>query len=380
MKMKIKTKLWIAIPIGLVALVATLGGTKAAQIGAMIKAGASFQPPPEAVTSATVQRTDWVASRTAIGTLVAARGVTLGSELPGLVKEITFDSGADVKKGALLVRLDTSAEEAQLQAAEADAALANVNLDRARALRKAESMAPADLDAAEARAKQAAATVANLRAVIAKKSIRAPFDGRLSIRQVELGQVLSAGAPIATLQSVTPIHSDFWLPQQALADLRPGQAVQLRTDTFPGAVWKGQITAINPEVDAATRNVKVRATFPNGDGRLRPGMFANVDVLSPDTHQVTFIPVTSVLYAPYGDSVYLIEKARDPAGQEKLTVRQQFVRLGERRGDFVAVTSGLEPGQTVVSSGAFKLRNGMTVMVNDALAPKASLSPRPSER
>jgi membrane fusion protein (multidrug efflux system) len=378
--MKTKTKLWIAIPLGLVLLVVTLGGTKAAQIGAMIKAGAAFQPPPEAVTSAVVQKTEWVASRNAIGSLVAMRGVTLGAEVAGLVREIAFDSGEAVKKGALLVRLDTSAEEAQLQSAEADATLARVNLERARSLRKAESMSPADLDLAEAKAKQADAAVANLRAIIAKKSIRAPFDGRLSIRQVELGQVLSAGAPIASLQSVTPIHADFWLPQQALADVKVNQAVQLQTDTFPGALWKGEITAINPEVDAQTRNVKVRATFPNADGRLRPGMFANVDVLSPEKHEVTFIPVTSVLYAPYGDSVYVIEKKKDDAGKEKLTVRQQFVRLGERRGDYVAVVSGVEPGQTVVGSGAFKLRNGMTVMVNDALAPRASLTPKPSER
>lgn len=378
--MKTKTKLWIAIPVGLLLLVGTLGGTKAAQIGAMIKAGAAFAPPPEAVTSAPVGQTEWVASRRAIGTLVAQRGVTLGAEVPGLVREITFDSGASVKKGQLLVRLDTSSEEAQLKAAEADAALARVNAERARSLRKAESMSPADADAAEARAKAADAAVANLRAIIAKKAIRAPFDGRLSIRQVELGQVLSAGAPIASLQSVTPIHADFWLPQQALVDLHTGQAVQLQTDTFPGALWKGEITAINPEVDEATRNVKVRATFPNADGRLRPGMFANVEVLSPEKHEVTYLPVTAVLYAPYGDSVYVIEKGKDPAGKEKLTVKQQFVRLGERRGDFVAVLEGVKPGQTVVGSGAFKLRNGMTVVVNDTLAPQASLTPRPSER
>jgi membrane fusion protein (multidrug efflux system) len=378
--MKTKTKLWIAIPVGLLLLVATLGGTKAAQIGAMIKAGAAFVPPPESVTSAQAERTEWVASRQAIGTLVAMRGVTLGSELPGLVRAINFDSGQAVKKGALLVRLDTSAEEAQLQAAQADAALARLNLERARSLREAETNAPADLDLAVARAKQAEATVANLQAIIAKKSIRAPFDGRLSIRQVELGQVLSAGTPIASLQSVTPIHADFWLPQQALADLHTGQAVQLQTDTFPGAAWKGEITAINPEVDPATRNVRVRATFPNADGRLRPGMFVNIDVLAPERHEVTIIPATSVLYAPYGDSVYLIEKAKDQAGKEQLTVKQQFVRLGERRGDFVAVVSGLDPGQTVVGSGAFKLRNGMRVAVNDALAPKASLSPTPPER
>ncbi|HYD55199.1 MAG TPA: efflux RND transporter periplasmic adaptor subunit [Gemmatimonadaceae bacterium] len=378
--MKTKTKLWIAIPIGLVLLVGALGGVKAAQIGAMIQAGATFAPPPESVSSVEVQATEWISTRTAIGTLVPARGVTLGAEIPGLVREIAFESGAAVKKGAVLVRLDTTAEQAQLEAAEADAALAAVNLERAQSLRKAESNAPADLDAAEARAKAAAAAVANLRAMIAKKTIRAPFDGRMSIRQVELGQVLAAGTPIATLQSVTPIHADFWLPQQALADLQLGQAVRLRTDTFPNDTWKGEITAINPGVDEATRNVKIRATFQNPDGRLRAGMFANVEVLSNEKRKVVVIPVTSVLFAPYGDTVFLIESKKDQGGKDQLTVRQQFVRLGERRGDFVAVASGLEPGQRVVASGGFKLRNGMNVAVNNALAPKAQLAPTPSER
>jgi membrane fusion protein (multidrug efflux system) len=378
--MKTKTKLWIAIPIGLLLAVGTLGGVKAAQINTMIKAGASFRPPPEAVSSAVVQESEWVASRQAVATLVAARGVTLGSELAGLIREITFESGAEVKKGAVLVKLDTSAEEAQLQSAQADAALAELNLERTRSLRKGGSSSQADLDAAEARAKQTSAAVANLQAIIAKKSIRAPFDGRISIRQVELGQVLPAGAPIASLQSVTPIHADFWLPQQALVDLRAGQKVQLQTDTFPGASWQGQVTAINPEVDPATRNVKVRATFENRDGRLRPGMFANAQVLSADAHRVLLIPATAVLYAPYGDTVFTIQEGKDASGKEARTVRQQFVRLGERRGDFVAVSSGLEEGQQVVSSGAFKLRNGMPVTVNNALAPNAQLQPAPQER
>jgi len=378
--MRIRTKLWIAIPLGLVAVLAALGGVKAAQINTLIKAGAAFSPPPESVSAAEVRKERWVARRLAIGSLVAVHGVTLGSEVAGLIREINFDSGAAVRKGALLVKLDTSAEEAQLQAARADAELARISLERARRLREAGSTSPADLDAAEAHDKQASAAVANLEAIIAKKSIRAPFDGRISIRQVELGQVLSAGAPVASLQSITPIHADFWLPQQDLIDLKEGQAVQLVTDTFPQDTWKGAITAINPEVDPGTRNVKVRATFPNPNGRLRPGMFANVEVLSAEQHEVVVIPVTAVLYAPYGDTVYVIEQGKDAAGHEALTVRQQFLRLGEKRGDFVEVESGLSPGQRVVSSGAFKLRNGMAVAVNEALAPDAQLHPTPPER
>jgi membrane fusion protein (multidrug efflux system) len=377
--MTTKKKLWIGAVLGIVVLVAALAGVKAAQIGSMIKAGKSFVPPPESVTSAKVEASQWEASRSAIGTLVAVRGVTLGSELPGLLREITFESGSYVKKGQVLVKLDTSAEEAQLSASEADASLAKLNLDRAKSLREGGANTQADLDAATARAKQTQATVANLEAVIAKKTIRAPFDGRISIRQVELGQVLQAGTPIASLQSVSPIHADFYLPQQALAEVKAGQRARLRTDAFPGGSWEGEVTVVNPEVDVATRNVRFRATFTNGDGRLRPGMFANVEVLSPEKRPALLIPATSVLFAPYGDSVFVIEEKKDESGKTSAVARQKFVRLGERRGDFVAVAAGLSAGETIVSSGAFKLRNGMAVVVNNALAPDAKLAPRPVE-
>jgi membrane fusion protein (multidrug efflux system) len=247
-------------------------------------------------------------------------------------------------------------------------------------LRQSESNAQADLDTAEARLKQASASAAALEATIAKKTIRASFDGRISIRQVELGQVLAPGTPIASLQSVSPIHADFWVPQQALAELKPGQKVRMRTDTFPGPDWEGEISTINPEVDVATRNVRVRATFRNEDGRLRPGMFANVDVFSSERKPVLLIPATAVIFAPYGDSVFAIEDQKDRSGRPSKVARQKFVRLGERRGDFVAVASGLSAGDTIVSAGAFKLRNGMAVAVNDALAPDASLSPKPTDQ
>jgi membrane fusion protein (multidrug efflux system) len=377
--MKHKARQRIVLIVGLLAVVGILVGVKAGQIFTMVRAGESFVPPPEAVTSARVETAQWEAARAAIGSLVAVRGVTLGAELPGLVREIAFENGTSVKQGSVLVKLDTTAEEAQLDAALADAQLAKVNLDRTRRLRRGEANAQAELDAAEAHARQAGATVANLRAIIAKKTVRAPFDGRVSIRQVELGQILSPGTPIASLQTVDPIYADFWLPQQALADLKPGQRARLRTDTFPDARWEGTVTTVNPEVDPATRNVRVRATFPNGDARLRPGMFANVEVLSPEKRTVLIVPATAAIFAPYGDSVFAIEQKKDPAGKTVSVVHQKFVRLGERRGDLVAVVSGLAAGETVVSSGAFKLRNGATVAVNDALAPKAQLAPKPTE-
>ena len=393
--MKTKTKLWTGTLGGLLLLVLLLGGVKAGQIGAMIAVGKTFAPPPEAVTSATVAASEWRPSRPAIGTLVAVRGVTLGAELPGLIRQVGFESGQAIRRGELLVRLDTSTEEAQLQAAQAEAVLARLALTRAESLRQGEANTQADLDAARARAQQAEAAVAGLDATIAKKTIRAPFDGRIAIRQVELGQVVSPGTPIASLQSVDPIHVEFWLPQQALADLRVGQEVQARTDTFPGQPWSGRITTINPEVDVATRNVRVRATLPNPDGRLRPGMFANVEVVSAEQRPVLLIPATAVMFAPYGDSVFVLgappagegaggtptgaaPKGEAPRAAGGLVAQQRFVRLGERRGDLVAVASGLAAGETVVSSGAFKLKNGMAVVVKNDLAPDARLAPAPA--
>jgi len=307
---------------------------------------------------------------------VAVRAVTVASEVPGLVRRIGFESGAFVHRGDVLVELDSSTEQAQLAAAKADAELARATLERSRTLRASDYSSAADLDAADARAKQTTATVAQLQATIAKKTIRAPFDGRVAIRQVELGQVLSPGTLVASLQSIHPIHADFWLPQQALTDLASGMKVRLRTDVFPQQSWEGEVTTINPEVDVSTRNVRVRATFSNPDGRLRPGMFANVDVISPQKRSVVAIPSTAVIYAPYGDSVFALEK-KEGANDGALVARQKFVRLGERRGDLVAVISGLTAGETVVSSGAFKLRNGAAVVVRNDFAPAAELAPKP---
>ena len=377
--MKSKTKQRIFVAVGLVVVVGILVGVKAGQIVNMVRAGESFVPPPLAVSSAKVQGAEWDATRAAVGTLVAVQGVALGAEVPGRVREIAFESGASVKRGDVLVRLDTSAEEAQLASAVADAEFARATLERTNKLRRSEANAEADLDAAQAHAKQAEAAVANLRAIIAKKTIHAPFDGRVAMRQVNLGQILSPGTPIASLQEVSPIYLDFWLPQQALRDLKAGQRVQLHTDTFPDAVWRGQVTTVNPEVDPATRNVLVRATFSNDDGRLRPGMFGNVEVLSSEKRPVLTIPVTAVIYAPYGDSVFAIEQQKGQGGQTVAAARQKFVRLGEKRGDLVEVVSGLRAGETIVGSGGFKLRNGASVAVNDALAPKAQLAPKPTE-
>ena len=292
-----------------------------------------------------------------------------------------------------MVKLDTTNEEAQLASAKADSELAQATLARARALRKGEANTPAELETAEARAKQTQAIVANIQATITKKTIRAPFDGRVAIKQVERGQVVSPGTPIATLQSVDPIYAEFTLPQQALADLKIGQIATMRVDSFPGKTWQGAVSTVNSEVDSATRNISVRATFPNKEGVLRPGLFANVEVNASDQRDVLIIPATSVVYAPYGDTVFVLAPPQNaPRGELKHDDRLQdrapptfeaqprFVRLGERRGDLVAVESGLTAGETVVSNGAFKLRKGARVVLNDDLAPPVELDPRPTDK
>jgi len=376
--MKARTKVWVTSMVALFIVFGVVAGIKAAQIGAMIESGKSFVQPPEVVASAKAEMIQRRATTNAVGTLVAVRAVTLGAELPGTVRAVAFDSGTSVKTGHVLVRLDTSAEEAQLAAADADAALAKTTLEREQKLSEEGANRPSDVDAAKARFKQTEANVTNLRATIAKKVIRAPFDGRIAIRQVELGQVLSGGVPIASLTSVSPIYAEFWLPEQALAELMLGQHARIRSDAFGDAKWDGEITTINSEVDAQTHTLRVRATFANDDGTLRPGMFVNVEVFARDEKPALIIPQTAVLYAPYGDSVFVLEEEKGDAGKATIA-RQRFVRLGDRYGDFVAITSGLSAGETVVSDGAFKLRNGSHVTVNNALAPDAALAPLPRE-
>lgn len=364
--------------IGLVILIAILGAIKAMQIGAMIKQGKKFVPPPETVTSAGVKADSWDASLTAVGTLNAVQGVTVGAELVGKVVKIAFEAGASVKKGDILLRQDTSSEEAQLPGAVAQAALSRTNLDRAEQLLAKGIIARADLDNAIANAAQAQAQVENIRATIAKKTIRAPFSGQLGIRQVNLGQILREGDPIVTLQSLDPIYVDFTLPQQQLPLVSLGLPARVTSDAMPGVTIEGRITAMNPQVDAETRNIKVEATVVNRTGKLRPGMFVNVAVGLPTRQKVLSIPATAVLYAPYGDSVFVIEAQRGTKdGKGGSTLRQQFVRLGEKRGDFVAVTSGLKDGETIVSTGVFKLHNGQSVVIDNKLAPAFQQQPRP---
>ncbi|MGB8331732.1 MAG: efflux RND transporter periplasmic adaptor subunit [Polyangiales bacterium] len=357
--------------------VLALGGVKAVQIRAMIAAGEAYVPPAQAVTTAEVREVQWQSELTAVGSSVAVQGVTISSEVPGTVKTIAFESGEMVKKGDLLVRLDTSIEAAELASANASARLAGLDLDRMKKLRAAGAGSEADLDAAAARAAQTSAAVNNVQAVIAKKTIRAPFSGRLGIRHIDLGQVLQPGTPIVSLQSSDPIYVEFSLPQQALSRVEAGNPVAVVTDAFPDRTWSGKVDVVDATIDTGTRNITVRALVDNPDAKLRPGMFVDVKVLRPETRTFLAIPASAVLFAPYGDSVYVTKEEQTDSGETRLVVDQVFVRLGERRGDLVAVTSGLSPGDTVVSTGAFKLQKGMTVIVRNDLAPEVSTNPNP---
>ncbi len=361
--------------VGLLVIIGLLAGIKILQIRAMINQGKKAVPPTENVTASPVRSETWETSLTAIGSLTAVQGVTVSTELAGKVASINFEAGRPVRKGAVLIRQDTSTEEAQLPGLIAQEKLARADLDRAARMVKGQIVSQADYDKALAVHEQALSQVKSVRTTIAKKTIRAPFEGRLGIRQVNLGQMLHDGDPVVSLQSLNPIYVNFSLPQQHMAMLRTGLAVSVTSDSLPGLSVGGRINAVNPLVDAETRNVQVQATLANHGERLRPGMFVNVTVGLPVRQAVLSIPATSVLYAPYGDSVFIVEGSKDRKGGK--TLRQQFVRLGEKRGDFVAVASGLKGGETIVTTGVFKLRNGQAVTVDNKLAPAFKKAPAP---
>jgi membrane fusion protein (multidrug efflux system) len=369
-------KLFIGI-VFVVLVVAGLAAVKIMQIKTMLAFGASFAPPPETISSATAHAEKWQDSLTAVGSINAAQGVTVAAEVAGTVTEIDFESGAVVAKGDLLLRLDTSSEDAQLDAVKAQVELARLNAERARQLRTDKTVSQSELDSAEATLKQLEANAEEIRATIDKKTIRAPFGGRLGIRLVNLGESLDARKAIVSLQSLAPVYADFSLPQQNLSLLQAGQAVLVTSDAYPGQTFDGTLTAINPDLDAATRSVTLQATLANTNQWLRPGMFVRVAVVLAQAQPMLVVPATAVLSAPYGDSVYLIEPSTNAAGG--LVVRQQFVRTGQSHGDFVSVLTGLKPGDRVVSAGLFKLRNGAPVTVNDDIMQKPSKTPNPSE-
>jgi len=362
---------------GVLLAIGGIGAIKGAQITEMIAKSESFVPPPQTVTVATATPTSWDKTLSAVGSLEAVQGMMIAAELAGKVDRLAFQSGAWVNAGELILQQDVSEERAALRAAASRARLALKNLQRARTLKKEDVVTESVLDDREAEHEQAVADVERINAVIAKKTIRAPFDGRLGIRLVDKGEVLEAGQAIVSLQSMDPIYVNFRLPQWKIDQLETGLHVRAYTSANDHHAVAGRITALNANVDPDTRNIQVQAKLVNPDERIRPGMFIRVDVLMPEQEPVLAIPATAVLHAPYSDSVFVVDASDSESDQSNPTLRQQFVQLGEKQGDFIAVLDGLKPGDVVVSTGVFKLRNGMSVAIDNRLSPKFKLSPQP---
>jgi membrane fusion protein (multidrug efflux system) len=359
-------------------LLTALGFIKFKEVQSAVHA-AAFQPPPEAVTSVVAQREQWPATTNIIGTVEAVHGVTVSADLPGTVERINFDSGKSIRQGEVLVELDTRQERAQLAALEAQRDLARIQYGRMQQLVNEGVISRVEYDQATAQQKATEANVAETRATIERKTIRAPFSGILGIRKVNLGQYLSAGSAVVPLQSLNPIYVDFGVPQQAAGQVRVGGTLRVTSEDLAGQVWTGRVTALDSVVDPATRNVQVQATLSNPGGKKQPGMFVQVEVVVGASRPVITLPASAISYAPYGDSVFIISDLKDPKGQTYRGVRQQFVKVEGSRGDQVAVISGVKPGDEVVTSGVFKLRNGAAVQVNNKVQPENNPAPKPED-
>jgi membrane fusion protein (multidrug efflux system) len=362
-----------------VALVAGLGFVKYRQIATAIAEGSSFAPPADAVTTIVAQRETWPSTLNIIGTAAAIQGVTVSADLPGTVARINFESGKAVRAGDLLAELDTRQEQAQLAAAEAQRDWARINFNRAQELVKQGVLARTEYDNTSAQQKSTEAQVGEIRATIERKTIRAPFSGVLGLRQVNLGQYLAAGQAIVPLQKLNPIYVNFGVPQQNSAKSLGGLTIRVTSDDLPGAQFNGHVTAVDSVINETTRNIQVQATLPNPQGKLRPGMFVQVQVVLGASRQVVTLPASAINYAPYGDSVFVVTDLTDPKGKIYRGVRQQFVKVEGSRGDQVAVVSGVNPGDEVVSSGVFKLRNGAAVQVNNKVQPPNNPKPKPED-
>lgn len=355
--------------------VAVIGTFKFLQIKKAM--AASFAPPPEAVTTVVASSDMWATTSNAIGSVAAVNGVSVSADLPGIVQEIRFESGRSVQRGDVLVRLDSRQEQAQLAAAEAQRELARVALSRLQSLTASGVASPQSLDQASAEFKAADARVGEIKAVIDRKTIRAPFSGVLGLRLINLGQHLDTGTPVVSLQAIRPVYVNFSVPQQEMARLVPGSTIRAVSDALD-APESGRIAAVDSVIDEGTRNGRVQAVFDNASGRLRPGMYVEAQLSDGTSSRVVVLPASAISYAPYGDSVFIVEDVKGPDGKTFRGVRQQFVKVGGSRGDQVAILSGVKPGEEVVSSGVFKLRPGAAVVVNNAVQPDNVAKPSPA--
>lgn len=360
-------------------VIAGLGFVKYRQFQVAMAQGGSFQPPPDAVTTIIAKRETWPSTLNVIGTAAAIQGVTVSADLPGTVYKINFESGKAVHQGDVLVELDTRQERAQLAAAESDRDLAKINYGRERELVKEGVVPKQEFDNADAQQKSTEAKVGEIKATIDRKTIRAPFSGVLGIRQVNLGQYLAAGQAIVSLQSLNPIYVNFGVPQQESAQVQIGRSVEVTCDNLPGVRFKGRVNAVDSVINETTRNIQVEATLSNPQQKLRPGIFVQVELGVGAPRVVVTLPASAINYAPYGDSVFVVTDLQDPKGKSYRGVKQQFVKVQGSRGDQVAVVSGVNPGDEVVSSGVFKLRNGSAVQVNNKIQPPNSPNPHPEE-
>jgi membrane fusion protein (multidrug efflux system) len=374
-----KRRVWLwAIIVGFLAAL-LFGAIWAFPIAAFITKG--FPPPvPTVVSTANATFEEWMPLIEVVGSLKPVRGADLSVEVPGIVDEVAFDSGGDVSAGARLIRLRDNDDVAKLNTLEAARDLAQTNYNRDEAQLARQLIAKAQFDVTAANLKALQAQVAEQQAVIAKKTLRAPFAGHLGIRAVNAGQYISPGTPIVTLQALDPIYLDFNLPQQTLQQIKVGQVVSVKVDTYPQTTFTGRISTIDPKVDAATRNVAVRATLPNRDRKLLPGMFATADITTGTPQRYITLPQTAITFNPYGNMVYVVSEGADPTGKPTLVAKQTVVTTGQTRGDQIAVLSGLKEGDQVVSVGQTKLQNGAAVMVNNAIQPSNEPNPQPRER
>jgi len=366
----------IAVIVGVGAILAGLVITKLEQFDAMAEAGKNGGPPPSTVSVTTPQTGTWETRYKSVGSIEPVRGILIETEGPGVIDTINFENGQKVKKNELLVQLDIDVEKAQLRAAEATVQLSKTEFARATRLRESGNVPQSDLDRAAADLERAEAEIQNLKALIARKTIKAPFDGRLGIRQINLGQYVPTGAPIVSLQADEQVYVNFSLPQKVLSKIQTGMKLEVVSDAYPERTFVGSLTAISPEIDPATRSVALQGALDNPESLLRSGLFVNIELVSDQAEEVLLIPSTAILYAPYGNSVYVVESQKSEDGSEaRLIAKQKFIRIGRARGDFVSVLSGLEPDEQIVSSGAFKLRNGAAIIINNELEPKAQLDP-----
>jgi len=373
---------YVIVILGLIVLIGGLVAVKGSQIGMLIGMGEAMKkagPPPEVVATTQARKQTWESTLSAVGSVVTAKGVAVSNDAPGLVVRLHFDSGDMVKQGAVLVELDTSVERAQLASLRARRDLAEISVKRSTALASSGAVAQAQVDADASSFKSLTADANALVAQIARKTIRAPFSGKLGIRQVNLGQYLAPGTAVTTLEAQKASLVDFSLPQQDLQKLAVGTAVRGLLSGSSKAL-EGVISAIDPSVDPMTRNIKLRASLPDPESQLRPGMFLRVEVVLPEKSEVVAVPQTAIVHASYGDSVFSSEEKPGPDGKPRKVAQQRFVKLGQTRGDFVAIVDGLGADQEVVTAGAFKLRNGIPLKINNEGSPQPSLDPHPENR